>query len=47
MIILQNEFKIECNLSEYTNEEKLIKKCVNSVLEGSLNILNQPILCIN
>jgi len=47
VILLQNEFKIECDLSEYTNEEKLIKKCVNSVIEGSLNILNLQILCIN
>lgn len=47
MILLQNEFKIECDLSEYTNEEKLIKKCVNSVIKGSLNILNQQTLNIN
>ncbi|XP_060837150.1 uncharacterized protein LOC132919505 isoform X1 [Rhopalosiphum padi] len=30
---LKNEFKIECDLSEFSNEEKLIKKCVNSILK--------------
>jgi len=38
ILLLQNEFKIECALSEYNYKEKLLIKCVHSILKGILRI---------
>lgn len=34
MLLFQNEFKIECALSEYNFKEQLLTKCVKSILRG-------------
>lgn len=36
MLLFQNEFKIECTLSEYNFKEKLLIRCVKSILKGIL-----------
>lgn len=34
MLLFQDEFNIECTLSEFNFKENLLTKCVNSILKG-------------